>query len=147
MSASVKSDGQLRVARSKQSERDLGHWLQEYDGSDLRFKGIASSTGRVGHITGLQFDVISKTYAAENKQIRVPARLWKWWKQILDVAATQNKEALLRIEPTNQDLGVPTKLRKRVSSMHILTEDRHRQLLDAEKERDMLIIALAEKGG
>ena len=101
----------------------------------------------MGHITGLQFDVISKTYAAENKQVKVPARLWKWWKQILDVAATQNKEALLRIEPTNIDLGVPLKLRKKVPSIHMLTEARHAELLEAEKQRDFLELRVAELEG
>ena len=145
--SSIKSESQLRVKRSKQSERDLGHWLLDHDGPDLRFKGIASSTGRVGHITGLQFDVISKSYAAENKQVRVPARLYKWWKQILDVARDQNKDALLRIEPTNIDIGVPMKLRKKAMSLHIITEERHAELLEAEKERNFLQVRVAELEG
>jgi hypothetical protein len=140
----MRSEAQLRVARSKQSERDLGHWLQENDAPDSKWRNIASSTGRVGHLTGLQFDVVSLHYAAENKQVKVPARLWKWWKQLLDVASTQGKDALLRIEPTNLDLGVPAKLRKHVSSLHIITEDRHKELLEAEKQRDFLEMRVAE---
>lgn len=140
----VHSDAELRLKRSKQSERDLGHWLLDHDGPDLRFKGIASSTGRVGHITNLQFDVISKTYAAENKQVRVPALLWRWWKKITDVAIDQGKEPLLRIDPTNQDLSVPARLRKRIPSLHILTEGRHAELLDAEQERNILQVRLIE---
>lgn len=142
------SDAQRRLRRSKQSERDLGHWLLEHDDPDPRFKGIASSTGRVGHITSLQFDVISKKYAAENKQVRLPAKILRWWKQINDVAVDQGKDALLRIEPTNEQLSVPVRLRKKVPSLHIITEDRHAELLAAEKERDFLELALAsEKEG
>jgi hypothetical protein len=112
----------------------------EYDGPDPRLKGIASSTGRVGHITQLQFDVASKTYAAENKQVRLPARMFKWWLQILDVARDHDKEALLRIEPTNEPLG----LRKKVPSLHVITEERHRELLEAERERNFLELRVNE---
>jgi hypothetical protein len=145
MPRTQRSDSQKRFRRSKQSERDLGHWLLENDGPDLRFKGIASSTGRVGHITSLQFDVVSKSYAAENKQVKVPARLYRWWKQILQVAQDQNKEALLRIEPTNIETGPNPQLRKKPGSLHIITEDRHAELLRAEKEVHTLQMALLDR--
>jgi hypothetical protein len=125
----VLSESKRRLRRSKQSERDLGHWLLKYDGHDPRFRGIASSTGRVGHITQLQFDNISRSYAAENKQVRVPVRLLKWWRQILDVAITQGKDALLRIEPTNE--GLP---RGRSFDLHIISADRHAELLSYERK-------------
>lgn len=128
------NDIQRRIKRSKQSERDLGHWLQKHDGVDPRWVGIASSALRVGHITGLQFDCVSMTYVAENKQVKLPATLLKWWIQINQIAVAQGKEALLRIEPTNdvKSYGVP----KKVASLHILTEDRHAELLRKEREYD-----------
>ena len=126
------NDIQRRIKRSKQSERDLGHWLEKYDGVDPRWVGIASSALRVGHITGLQFDCVSMTYVAENKQVKLPATIMKWWVQINQIAVTQGKEALLRIEPTNdvKVLGIP----KRPSSLHIITEERHAELLRCERE-------------
>lgn len=67
------------------------------------------------------------TYAGENKQIAVWAGLWKFWKQVVDVALREHLEPLLRIEPTNADkAGYP--------NMHIITEERHAELLAYEKQ-------------
>lgn len=86
-----------------------------------------STTGRVGNITGLQFDCLSLSYAGENKQIKVWAGLWGFWKKIVEKALDQRKEPCLRIEPTNADAkGVPI--------LHIITEDRHAELLDIERK-------------
>ena len=126
------SDIQRRIKRSKQSERDGGHWLQKHDGEDPMWKHVASSTGRVGHITGLQFDMVSIHYTCENKQIKLPARFLQFWLQIVDISVTHGKDALLRIEPTNVLVGV----RKKAPVMHIITEDRHAELLRKEKEYD-----------
>jgi hypothetical protein len=126
------NDIQRRIKKSKQSERDLGHWLQEHDGPDPRMKGITSSTGRVGHITQLQYDVASLHYSAENKQVKLPAKIVQWWMQIIDVATNNGKEPLLRIEPTNVLVGV---FRKKAPEMHIITASRHAELL--QKERDL----------
>ena len=121
------NDNQRRLRRSKQSERDLGHWLLEHDGRDPHFRHIASSTGRVGQITDLQFDVVSRTYAAENKQVKTPKKLLGWWDQIILVAAKHSKEPMLRIEPTNDG---------RHQELHIITKERHEALLDMERARD-----------
>jgi hypothetical protein len=129
------SDAQRRLRRSKQSERDLGHWLMKHDGPDPRMRGIATSTGRVGHITNMQVDVLSETYAAENKQVKLPAKWLQWWLQINDVAVVHGKDALLRIEPSNLPLGS----RKTIPEMHIITADRHAQLLEAEARLEDLM--------
>lgn len=128
------NDIQRRIKRSKQSERDLGHWLQRHDGEDPRWTGIASSALRVGHITNLQFDCVSKTYVAENKQVKMPVTMFKWWLQINQVSIQQGKEALLRIEPTNdvKIMGIP----KKPSSLHVITEERHAELLRKERIAD-----------
>jgi len=81
----------------------------------------------------LQFDVISKTYAAENKQVKVPATLFKWWKQITTIAASQGKDALLRIEPTNMKVDGR---KDPAPELHIITADRHAELLRKEKIAD-----------
>lgn len=117
------------LRRSKESERKMGRWLLKHDGPDPRFRpggGLVTTTGRVGHITGLQFDTLSKTYAGENKNIKVWAGLWGFWKQIVDKAREQGKEPVLRIEPSNEDKsGYPV--------LHIITEERHAALLDLER--------------
>lgn len=124
------NDIQRRLRRAKDSERRFAKWLIEHDGPHPRFRpggGIASSTGRVGHITGLQFDCVSMSYAGENKQTVVWAGLWKFWKQVVDVARREHLEPVLRIEPTNEDkAGYP--------NLHIITEERHAELLGYEKQ-------------
>lgn len=73
------------------------------------------------------------TYAAENKQVKVPAKLFGWWRQICDIAVQQGKDALLRIEPTNTDVQG----RKiRAQDLHIITAERHAELLRKEKIAD-----------
>lgn len=129
----IRNEIQRRIKRSKQSERDLGHWLLQNDGPDPRLTGVTSSTGRVGHITGLQYDVASLHYSAENKQIKLPAKLAQFWLQIIDVATANGKDALLRIEPTNVLVG---QFRKKVPELHIITAERHAELLQAEKDAE-----------
>jgi hypothetical protein len=89
--------------------------------------GIVSETGRVGHVTALQFDAISLSYVAENKHERVPATWWSYWKKVVEKATEWRKEPLLRIEPTNDDKdGVPV--------LHLITERRHAELLLCEQK-------------
>lgn len=121
---------QRRLKRSKASERELGRHLISNDGVDPRLTpggGIASSTGRVGHITGLQYDVASKTYAAENKQVAMPMILFKWWLQICQVAKGAGKEPLLRWEPSNEDAP------RGIEPMIVVTQSRHTDLLSYER--------------
>jgi len=79
----------------------------------------------------MQIDCISKRYAAEVKNIQVWAGLWGFWKKIVVRAGEQGKFPLIKIEPTNEDsAGVP--------NLHIITEERHGELLDAERELNEL---------
>lgn len=130
---------QRRIKRSKQAERDVGHWLLRHDGMDPRWTNIASSAARVGHITNMQMDVVSNHYAGEVKNIKVPANLWKFWQQIVNIATQHGKDPLLAIVPTNEGLG----LRKHYPSMHIITEERHAQLLEAERRLEEIDDTLA----
>jgi hypothetical protein len=104
-----------------------------HDGPDPVMKpggGIVSETGRVGHVTALQFDALSLHYAAENKQEKVPASWWNYWLKIVQRAAEWSKNPLIRIEPTNDDRRVGG---VQIPILHIITEDRHKELLDYEK--------------
>lgn len=115
---------------SKDSEREGGRWLLEHDGPDDRpgfapGGGLVTHTGRVGHIHELQYDLASRTYAAENKNVLLNATWVKWWLQVIAKARDAGKEPLLRIDPSNKPKGS-------VPDMHIITEARHAQLLRAE---------------
>lgn len=127
----VLSDQKRRLRKAKQAERDSGKWLLENDGEDKRWSGVASSTGRVGHITQLQFDVVSQHYAGEVKNIIVPKRLFGFWLKIVSIAITHGKNPVLIIVPNNdyKAAGFP----KKPSAMHIITEERHAELLEKER--------------
>lgn len=125
-----RSEAQRRLDRSKQSERDLGHWLLEHNGPCPDYSKIASSTGRVGHITELQFDVVSLNYAAENKHVKVPKKLLGWWDQIVRIAQKHGKQPLLRLDPSNDG---------KHPELHIITKERHEYLLDMEERYDRYI--------
>ena len=126
----ARSEIQRRIARSKQSERDLGKWLLQNDGPDPLWEHLASSTGRVGHLTTLQFDVVSATYAGENKQTKLPAKWLTFWLQIIDIAERHHKVPLLVIEPTNVVDGS----RRRIPKWHVMTAEHHAELLGLIRE-------------
>lgn len=129
------SEAKRRLRRAKDSERRLAKWLIANDGPDPKMapgNGIVSETGRVGHVTALQFDALSLHYAAENKHARVPAQLWDYWIKIIEKSAQWDKHPLLRIEPTNL---LPKYLNgKPIPPLHIITEARHAELLAYEMQ-------------
>lgn len=115
---------------SKESERVLGRWLLEHDGPDQRpgfapGGGLVTTTGRIGHIHELQYDVASRTYAAENKRVLLNKTWTEWWLKVIARAMEAGKEPLLRIEPSNRPIRIP--------EMHVITKERHAQLLAAER--------------
>lgn len=83
----------------------------------------------------MRFDVVSKHYAGEVKNHKVPSQLWKWWQQIVDIAITHGKDPLIIWYPTNvpsKTIGVP----KKVPPFHIISEERHEELLRKERIAD-----------
>lgn len=139
---SDRNEIQRRLRRAKDSERRTAKWMQEHDGPDPRFRPgsmLVTSTGRVGHVTNLQFDALSRTYATENKHIKVPAGLWKFWKQIVNVAFKNGKEPCLVLDPAMGEKrtdGIP------IPAMHMISASRHAELLRCERE----LIRLQEEG-
>jgi hypothetical protein len=130
----VRNSIQRRLRRAKDSERDAGRWAIKHDGPDPRFRpgaGLVSTTGRVGHVTGLQFDTLSRTYAGENKHEKVPATWWKYWVQVCTKAVEHGKQPWLRVDPTNDD-DVTVNGRP-VPIIHMITEERHAELLAYER--------------
>lgn len=123
---------------AKQSEREGARWFIDHDGPDPAFmpgNGIVTSTGRVGHITAFQYDGHSLHYAMENKHVRLNATWREWWVKIVSKAMDQRKEPVLRIDPSNKPgTFVHNGLRFKVPVMHIITEERHRWLLECERK-------------
>lgn len=156
-SSFINSEAKRRLRRAKDSERRLARWLMTNDGPDPVFKpggGIVSSTGRTGHVTAMQIDALSLHYTAENKNERMgsllwtqwnavvrdgsqivhstlPAELGRYWLKIVQKSQEWGKAPLIRIEPSNDDIAFPNG--KRVPPLHIITEDRHAELLAFER--------------
>lgn len=123
--------------RAKGSERNIARRMQEIDGPDPIYKNVTSSTGRVGHITGMQIDAISRTYVIENKNRTLPAWLNTAWIQILQRAEDFGKHALLHIEPSNIAKEFPVNgVKHRTPTMALISQERHEALIRAEKALD-----------
>lgn len=120
--------------RAKDSERNIARRMIEADGQDPLYKNVSSSTGRVGHITGMQIDAVSLNYVIENKNRVMPQWINKAWIQILQRAASFNKHALLHMEPSNIAKTFPVDgVKKKTDTMAIITQTRHESLILSEK--------------
>lgn len=120
--------------RAKRSERSIAKKMTAVDGPDPDFKYIASSTGRVGHITALQFDAISRSYVTENKNRVMPTWLIKAWIQIHQRAVDFNKDAFLHVDPPNMPKTFLINGKQMpLSTMAIIGETRHEHLIKRDR--------------
>lgn len=120
--------------RSKKSEREIARQMLEVDGPDPAFKNIASSTGRIGHITGMRVDAISKNYVTENKNRKLPVWLIKAWILINQRGQDFQKNILLHIEPPNMPREVPINGGTlKLDTMAVITQNRHEELIRYER--------------
>lgn len=114
-------------------ERDRGKWLLEHDGPCPKYGDMATVNARVGHITDLGFDLISRTYAGEAKHREsVPKWLIGAWKQIIEKAEKHGKVPFMAVTSN------------RMPVMHIITPEHHAELLEAARERDRLIAGIED---
>lgn len=122
------------LRRAKGSEREFARWLQTHDGPDHKYDHLTTSTGRIGQLTGLQADTVSRSFLGENKQVKVPATLAKWWQLICTKSDEWGKSPILHWEPSNGSLykvnGRP------LPHMYIIDRDRLEELLRKEKIAD-----------
>lgn len=137
------SDAPDEVARARRSlrrrwqrsERKLRDWLNEHNGPDTN-TGWSRVRGHIGPVSQFQFDQVSRTYAAEGKNVKMPVTLIRWWQQVCQVADDWSKAPMIRWEPTPEDARkYPVKGRP-LPIMHCIAEDRHAELLDKERWYD-----------
>jgi hypothetical protein len=132
--------------RAKRSERSIAKKMTAVDGPDPAYKHIASSTGRVGHITALQVDAISRSYVTENKNRVMPTWLIKAWLQINQRAVDFNKDAFLHIDPPNMPKTFPINGKQMpLSTMAIIGETRHEHLLKRDRALSEIETTLMER--
>lgn len=127
------------MRRSKNTERTAASRMVAADGRDPQYDKIATSTGRVGHITNMQFDAISKTYVTEVKNRQLPGWLIKAWIQIQQRSIDFHKNALLYLEPPNapKEFVLHTEKHKN-DAMAVIRQDRHEDLIQKEKLIEMV---------
>lgn len=134
--------------RAKDSERDIARGMLEADGPDPNFSKIASSTGRIGHITGIRVDAVSKNYFTENKNRKVPSWMTAAWLLINQRARDFDKHALLHVEPPNMARDyVLNGVKYKLDTMAIITQPRHVELIRTERAFNELIKDLEDGVG
>lgn len=135
------------IRRSRGSERNIARRMVAADGPDPAFKNITSSTGRVGFITGMQIDAISRSYVIENKNRKLPTWLITAWLQINQRAVDFGKNALLHIEPPNMPRDIPINgVKSKLDTMAIITQTRHEEMIKAERALNYLLQELVASG-
>lgn len=126
--------------RAKNSERDIARRMSNVDGPDPNYSKIASSTGRIGHITGIRVDAISKTYVTENKNRKLPSWFIDAWILINQRAKDFNKNALLHIEPPNMPKEIQINGRaEKLDTMAVIPQTRHEELIRTEQALNEMI--------
>ena len=110
-------------------ERSVADWLKENDGIDEEHYAVTES-GRLGAgYNGLGFDIPALSYSVECKhRSSVPKWLIKAWEQVIEVNQSECKQHKFNKHP----LLVVKKNYKPI--MHIITEERHKELLECERK-------------
>jgi len=126
--------------RAKDSERGIAERMLQADGADPSFRNIASSTGRIGHITGMRVDAISKNYVTENKNRKMPSWIIDAWILINQRSVDFNKNALLHVDPPNMPKTFPIQGgNHKLDTMAIITQERHEELIKHERILERII--------
>ncbi len=120
--------------RAKDSERGIAKRMVAVDGPDPAFSKIASSTGRIGHISGIRVDAVSLHYVTENKNRKVPTWMIDAWVLINQRGKDFGKNVLLHIEPPNMPREFKVNgITEKLDTMAVITQGRHEELIRAEK--------------
>jgi hypothetical protein len=123
------------IRRSKNSERTIAKRMVAVDGADPQYAKIATSTGRIGHITNIRVDAISRSYVTENKNRSLPSWLTGAWLLINQRAEDFDKHALLHLDPPNMAKEFPINgTMKPLDTMAVITQTRHEELILIEKD-------------
>lgn len=128
----------MATQRWKTKERDIARLLQRIDGPPRSavLRSLQTSTGRLGHLSDLQVDSASRTFAIEIKCRKLPVWLIQAWCQINERAREFGLEPLLALtiaagqhEKTYQHAGKTYK----TPELCIITFDRLEALLACER--------------
>ena len=120
--------------RAKDSERSIAKRMVAADGADPAYANIASSTGRVGHITNMRFDAVSKHYITENKNRKIPSWMITAWIVLNQRGVDFSKNILLHVDPPNMPKDIQINGGKvKLDTLAIITQTRHEELIQRER--------------
>lgn len=125
-----------RSMQWKVEEREVSRHMQTSDGitDNPALKILQTSTGRLGHLTALRLDSVSKHYVIEVKNRKLPLWVIQAWNLIHQQGKDFNLSPLLVLTLTSeQEKGVYHTKPVKLSSLYCLTEERHDELLDIER--------------
>lgn len=123
------------LRRSKNSERTVGKRFVALDGPDPAFQHIATSTGRIGHITNIRADTVSRFHLVENKNRTLPLWMINAWILILQRADDFDKIPVFHLDPPNLPKEYPHNgVKKKVDTMAVIPQNRYEELVKMERE-------------
>jgi hypothetical protein len=132
----------------ERAERESSRWLLEHDGKneEFQYRFMQSSTGRVGEHANLGFDSVSANHIGECKQRKMAAWIIDAWRQLTGLAVVHKKHPVLFLWIKDADPWMTVEGRKvrMPNPMHCVTPAYHASLLQAEKERDSLLLEIEE---
>lgn len=132
--------------RSKNSERSIAKKMTAADGIDPNFERIASSTGRIGHITTIRVDAVSRTFMTENKNRKLPTWLIDAWILINQRGHHFNKDILLHVDPPNMPRNIPSDgVQIKLDTMAIVPLERFLEIVKKSKQLDIILDELFKK--
>ena len=113
--------------KGKRFERRTGEFLLNCDGECPNWGGMTTDSGRTGQLSDLQVDVLSASYAGECKNGKaVSKKIFDWFEQIADRSEEHDKEPLLAVKKDGR--------KYKDNILHIITPDRHAELLEKERK-------------
>ena len=122
-----------RSKKWKTTEREAARWVQDNAGVDPEPPVEPTSTGRVGHL--LQYDLTSKRYIGEVKNRDLAKWIHDAWIQLLQLAKRRGNRHVLMILAGSTEAQMYFQCegkRARTPLMHIITPERHAELLGYE---------------
>lgn len=146
-----KGPGKKRRSKTwRTREQESGVWLGKHAGEDTDpvFSRLKSNLNRVGFINSLGYDLTSEVYVGEVKErSSLPSWLWQAWLQVNQAALGRKKHAVLFLHAKNVDKTYSFEGKKYPvpNPIHLISQQRHEQLLEKERRLEELEAQLAEK--
>ena len=110
-------------------EQEIGKTMLEVNGECSKWGELTTECARTGHLSDLQMDILSKTYAIEARHRKhLPKTPFEHFAQIKEIAESHGKEPALYWKKDARTWPV----------LCMITPERHAELLRKEREYDKI---------